>query len=124
MKVRFVASGVAVVAMGFAVPTALSGAAFAKTSSAPIVKACSPSPAFDKKTVTIEGKGLAGATSVTIAGKGTKVKVLPAAFTADSGKAIEFPVPKKIGTVKSAKVTVTTANGSGSAKCAFEKPTK
>ncbi|HXQ44593.1 MAG TPA: IPT/TIG domain-containing protein [Acidimicrobiales bacterium] len=124
MKVRTVASGLAVVAMtGIAVPAALGGVASAKAPStaAPTVAACTPSPATVKKLVTITGKGLAKATSVTI---GSKVTVDRSAFKKDLGKKITFEVPKAILKTKAYLVTVTTASGSGSAMCNFQTAPK
>jgi hypothetical protein len=113
VKSRIVASAVVALAIaGVAVPAALSGSASASTAP-PTITACSPVPATIGQKVTIKGKHLAKAKSVTVGG--TKV----AKFN-DAALAISFTVAKGTST-KAAGVTVkvTTANGFASAKCTF-----
>jgi hypothetical protein len=123
VNVRTVASGVAVLALaGMVAPVALSGSASAKAPPAPVapsVTKCAPKTATIGKTLTIHGKGLANATSVTI-GSGKKPPVVTT-FTHDSAKTIKLAIPSKV-TKGSDAVTVTTANGTSTAvQCTFQK---
>jgi len=120
VKVRTVASGVAIAALaGVAVPVALSASASATTAptTVPTVTKCAPATATIGKTVTIHGKALEDATAVTI-GKKNK-----AAITAgkDKAKAIVVTVPK---TLNPGKYNVTVSNAIGTSspvQCTFAK---
>jgi len=120
VKIRTVASGVAVLALaGLAVPAALDGSAVAKGTAAPTITACAPAPAIIGKNVTITGTGLAGATAVTI-GKNATIN---GPFKHDTAKKLEVKVP----TVRKGAdmVTVTTGNGtSAGVSCTFQKAKK
>ncbi len=123
MRVRTVASGIAVLAVaGLAVPAALTGSAVAKSTAAPTVTACAPAPAVLGKIVTIKGTGLSAATSVTIGRKTT----INGPFKSDTAKALKVKVPTTgVGTTAGDKVTVTTANGtSAGVSCTFKKAPK
>ena len=132
MKVRTVASGVAIAALaGTAVPLALSGSASAKVPATPTTTAaptmtitkCSPATATistAKKThyVTIHGTELAGATGVKIDGK-------TAVFTTNTNKYIKAAVPTGIkAATDTVKVSVGSVSATNSTSCTFKKAVK
>jgi hypothetical protein len=124
VKIRTVASGVAALTLaGLTVPAALSGSAFATTST-PTLTICAPAPATLGKTLTIKGNWLKDATVVTI-GK----TPIDAPFKSDSKKAIKVVLPKKVKGLKSGagNVTVTGATStsvSNAISCTFQPAAK
>lgn len=132
MRVRTVASGVAIAALaGTAVPLALAGSASAKvsatptttTASTPTITKCSPATATmstTKKTryVIIHGTELAGVTKVNIDGK-------KSTFTTNTNKLIKATVPSGItvGT-DTVKALVTAGTAINSTSCAFKHAKK
>jgi hypothetical protein len=125
VKVRTVASGVAIAALaGFAVPTALSASASATATPAPpavtTVTKCSPATATIGKIVTIHGVALQGATSVTIGKKNAAI-----VDGKDRAKTIQVTVPNltKAG-VYPVKVVTPQGTATNTKPCTFQKAKK
>jgi hypothetical protein len=120
VKVRIVASGIAIAALaGVVVPTALSASASATTPTptTPTITKCAPATALVGHGVTIHGTGLTGATKVTIGGRAAKLPSTPIK------KSIRVKVPT--GVVNGMqKVKVVTPSGTASHSCKFKKPAK
>jgi len=125
VRFRTIAFCVAITALvGTVVPVALSASASAKGSGAPAAVAiskCSPAIATIGKSVTIHGTDLTGATLVKIGTHNVTTSI-----AANTAKAIKItPVPIGIAVTPNAStIKVTTANGTATGSCTFQKAPK